>query len=203
MSGVDVVQPYVTIPVKQLNEVASSSSVRNQNDGTSTSEVLNVTVTGSEKTSQSHVVHSDVGVTAISHSNNTSTVSNTAVHTEPNRNVTQEVDKDKAINELPHSNNNIIHPDKQEIEMRASDQTVSSTELSEALLLMKYDIHRELQVIMREQVRQFAIAKVTKICNSSSVRKRSKLISACYRHSNTSLLHFLVRCGFFYLFCSF
>jgi WD40 repeat protein len=39
-------------------------------------------------------------------------------------------------------------------------QPVSSFELAEALQLLRYDIHQDLHGVMREQVRQFALAKV-------------------------------------------
>jgi WD40 repeat protein len=45
---------------------------------------------------------------------------------------------------------------------------VSSTEFTEALQLLRYDIHEELHSLMREQVRQFALAKVRSLSFSAS-----------------------------------
>lgn len=45
-------------------------------------------------------------------------------------------------------------------------QHVTSQELAESLQLLRYDMHREMQQIIREQVRQFAIAKVLLIYKS-------------------------------------
>ena len=56
--------------------------------------------------------------------------------------------------------NTLPQKDNEESDRRTSSKNVTSAELSDALLLMKYDFHRELQILMREQVRQFAIAKV-------------------------------------------
>ena len=36
---------------------------------------------------------------------------------------------------------------------------VTSSELNEQLALLKYDIHKELQVVVREQIRQLTISK--------------------------------------------
>lgn len=44
--------------------------------------------------------------------------------------------------------------------LREAVRPVSHKELEEALELLKYDIHQELQEVMREQVRQFTISKV-------------------------------------------
>ena len=56
--------------------------------------------------------------------------------------------------------NKLHQKDIEGSDRRTSPKNVTSAELSDALLLMKYDFHRELQTLMREQVRQFAIAKV-------------------------------------------
>lgn len=47
-----------------------------------------------------------------------------------------------------------------EDELRGAIRPVSNQQLTEALQLLKYDIHREMQGILKEQIRQFAIAKV-------------------------------------------
>jgi len=44
--------------------------------------------------------------------------------------------------------------------LRKAIQPVSNQEFQEALHLLRYDVHKEIQAITREQVRQFAIAKV-------------------------------------------
>lgn len=44
--------------------------------------------------------------------------------------------------------------------VRQAVAPVTSRELEDSLALLKYDIHREVQDIIREQIRQFAIAKV-------------------------------------------
>jgi hypothetical protein len=43
--------------------------------------------------------------------------------------------------------------------IRSAVKAVSKVELEESLQLLRYDIHREVQDIVREQIRQFAIAK--------------------------------------------
>jgi hypothetical protein len=45
-------------------------------------------------------------------------------------------------------------------DLRRALQPVTSQELQDALALLRYDVHKEIQAITREQVRQFAIAKV-------------------------------------------
>jgi len=45
-------------------------------------------------------------------------------------------------------------------DLRRALQPVTSQELQDALALLRYDVHNEIQAITREQVRQFAIAKV-------------------------------------------
>jgi len=45
--------------------------------------------------------------------------------------------------------------------LRRALQPVTSQELQDALHLLRYDVHKEIQAITREQVRQFAIAKVS------------------------------------------
>ena len=42
----------------------------------------------------------------------------------------------------------------------STSRPVTSVELNEALQLVKYDMHREIQGLMKEQVRQFSIAQV-------------------------------------------
>jgi hypothetical protein len=49
-----------------------------------------------------------------------------------------------------------------EDELRSAIRPVSNQQLTEAIQLLKYDIHREMQGLMKEQIRQFSIAKVTK-----------------------------------------
>jgi len=44
--------------------------------------------------------------------------------------------------------------------LRKAIQPVSNQEFQEALHLLRYDVHKEIQAITREQVRQFAMAKV-------------------------------------------
>jgi flagellar capping protein FliD len=44
--------------------------------------------------------------------------------------------------------------------LRNAPRPVNTKDLEEALELLKYDIHREIQEVIREQVRQFSIAKV-------------------------------------------
>jgi hypothetical protein len=48
-----------------------------------------------------------------------------------------------------------------EREMKKKLRPVSNFELAEALQLLRYDIHQDLHGVMREQVRQFALAKVS------------------------------------------
>ncbi len=45
--------------------------------------------------------------------------------------------------------------------LRQAIRPITSKDLEESLELLKYDIHREVQEIIREQVRQFSIAKVS------------------------------------------
>jgi hypothetical protein len=45
--------------------------------------------------------------------------------------------------------------------VRQAVRPVTSKELDDALALLKYDVHREVQDVIREQIRQFAIAKVS------------------------------------------
>ena len=47
--------------------------------------------------------------------------------------------------------------------LRRAMQPVTAQELQEALQLLKYDVHKEIQAVTREQVRQFAIAKVSAV----------------------------------------
>lgn len=56
--------------------------------------------------------------------------------------------------------NTLQEKDSEESDRRINHQNVTSLDLSDALQLLKYDFHKELQIVMREQVRQFAIAKV-------------------------------------------
>lgn len=58
-------------------------------------------------------------------------------------------------------NNRILGDQKSNTE--ADLRPVTHFELSEELLLLRYDIHQELHGILREQVRQFALAKVISI----------------------------------------
>jgi hypothetical protein len=53
--------------------------------------------------------------------------------------------------------------------VRQAVRPVTSKELEDALALLKYDVHREVQDVIREQIRQFAIAKV-----------RYRLCSCCF-----------------------
>lgn len=39
-------------------------------------------------------------------------------------------------------------------------QPVTSQELQESLQILRYDMHKEVQGIVKEQIRQFALAKV-------------------------------------------
>lgn len=52
------------------------------------------------------------------------------------------------------------HAEDEFADLRQAVKPVTSVELEEALELLKYDIHREVQDVIREQVRQFAMAKV-------------------------------------------
>jgi hypothetical protein len=47
--------------------------------------------------------------------------------------------------------------------VRQAVKPVTAQDLDEALMLLRYDLHREMQDIIREQVRQFSIAKVSVI----------------------------------------
>ena len=47
-----------------------------------------------------------------------------------------------------------------EDELRSAIRPVSNQQLTEAMQLLKYDIHREMQGLLKEQIRQFSIAKV-------------------------------------------
>ena len=41
----------------------------------------------------------------------------------------------------------------------ATATTLTTADLTEALDMLRYDVHREVQVVLREQVRQFQLAK--------------------------------------------
>lgn len=53
-----------------------------------------------------------------------------------------------------------INTSEVEDELRKAVRPVSNQQLTEAMQMLKYDIHRELQGLIKEQTRQFAIAKV-------------------------------------------
>lgn len=55
------------------------------------------------------------------------------------------------------------------MENSSSSGSLTREELEEALDLLRYDIHREVQLIVKEQIRQFAIAKVRVFLLSDSV----------------------------------
>jgi hypothetical protein len=57
--------------------------------------------------------------------------------------------------------------------LREATRPVSQRELDEALDLLKYDIHQELQELMREQLRQFNISKVRRTFSVECLRPRS------------------------------
>jgi hypothetical protein len=44
--------------------------------------------------------------------------------------------------------------------VRQAVKPVTAQDLDEALMLLRYDLHREMQDVIREQIRQFSIAKV-------------------------------------------
>ena len=70
-----------------------------------------------------------------------------------NNNGYQDIDDEIEINvEQGGNNNDKIHT-----------SSVSKLEFTEALQLLKYEIHQDVNSIIREQVRQFAIAKVSNI----------------------------------------
>ena len=48
--------------------------------------------------------------------------------------------------------------------LRQAVRPVSARDLEESLQLLKYDLHREMQDIIKEQIRQFSIAKVCLCC---------------------------------------
>ena len=54
---------------------------------------------------------------------------------------------------------------------------MTNGELQDALQMLRYDIHKELQAVMREQVRQFHLAKedTTKLVNEMSDQLREVL----------------------------
>lgn len=52
-----------------------------------------------------------------------------------------------------------------EDELRKAVKPVTNQQLNESLSLLKYDIHREVQGILKEQVRQFAIARVSEFAS--------------------------------------
>jgi hypothetical protein len=71
-------------------------------------------------------------------------------------------------------------------------QPISSKEMHEALLMLRYDIHKEVQVIIKEQVRQFAIAKsdTNKMINDLAAQLHEALASnAELRAENERLRH--------------
>ena len=45
--------------------------------------------------------------------------------------------------------------------LRQAVQPVTARDLEEALDLLRYDVHKEVQAVIREQVRQFSISKVS------------------------------------------
>ena len=63
------------------------------------------------------------------------------------------------------------HESREEESIRRNplNRPVTSSELTEALQLVKYDFHRELQTLMREQVRQFSIAQVRQCLRQISI----------------------------------
>jgi len=56
---------------------------------------------------------------------------------------------------------------------------VTSSELNEQLALLKYDIHKELQVVVREQIRQLTISKdETVVVIEKMFEKMNELLEA-------------------------
>jgi regulator of replication initiation timing len=56
---------------------------------------------------------------------------------------------------------------------------VTSSELNEQLALLKYDIHKELQVVVREQIRQLTISKdETVVIIEKMFEKMNELLEA-------------------------
>lgn len=76
-------------------------------------------------------------------------------------------------------------------ELRHAMQPVSAKELEDALELLKYDIHMEMQEVIKEQVRQFVIAKVihtntlistpAPCLTNACLRRKPRNLSASYR----------------------
>lgn len=77
---------------------------------------------------------------------NTSAVKQNISHTTTSHN----------INNINNNNNNNTDEFGS---LRSALKPVTTQELTEALALLRYDVHREVQEVVREQVRQFAISK--------------------------------------------
>lgn len=72
----------------------------------------------------------------------------------PRRPVRQAVEEDEQLLDESYSS------------LRQAVKPVTVRDLEDALALLKYDMHREMQDIIREQIRQFSIAKVLLACNT-------------------------------------
>lgn len=83
---------------------------------------------------------------------------------------TQHVDKKDVTREGPIKG-------KSDEECTSTSNLVTSQELSESLQLLRYDLHREVQQIIREQVRQFSIAKVKSRKRKENVYIYTSLVS--------------------------
>ena len=65
-------------------------------------------------------------------------------------------------------------PFEKSLEMiKSAVKPVSAQELDEALTMLRYDVHRDIQEIIREQVRQFELAKVVSPLSARSVANYS------------------------------
>lgn len=68
-------------------------------------------------------------------------------------------------NDEGHSSSQRAHAEESEpyAGLRQALKPVTAKDLEESLQLLRYDIHREVQDVIREQIRQFSIAKVIRI----------------------------------------
>lgn len=82
--------------------------------------------------------------------------SDTSAHTRSlGNNYIRSVDGGEKVKEAGLS----LHP-RLKVEVSDTEELLTASKLKEALEIFRYDMHKELQVVLKEQVRQFAIAKV-------------------------------------------
>lgn len=89
-------------------------------------------------------------------------ITSSSADIEINGNNTNETNKENDRNNSSSDNPNNEKNENHESKYFPSNlqRPVTTSELQEAINMMKYDFHKELQMLIREQVRQFSIAKV-------------------------------------------